>query len=59
MRARSGWPTTLGPMIRIVLRPQPTSDGRIVLRAEAETLRDRARRLAAALRPRRTAPATR
>jgi hypothetical protein len=59
MSTRSGWPTTLALMVRIVLKPQPTGDGRIVLRAETETLRVRVRRLAAALRPRRTAPATR
>jgi hypothetical protein len=37
------------PMPRIVLRPIPTSDGRIVLRAEVVTLRERLRRLAAAI----------
>jgi hypothetical protein len=46
-------------MTRIVLKPQATGDGRIVLRAQVETLRQRARRLAEALRPRRTAPAPR
>jgi hypothetical protein len=37
-------------MNRIVLKPQPTGDGRIVLRAEVESLRERIRRLAGALR---------
>jgi hypothetical protein len=46
-------------MTRIVLRPHPTGDGRIVLRAHRETLRERARRLAAALRPPRPLPAPR
>jgi hypothetical protein len=36
-------------MPRIVLLPTPTPDGRIVLRAEVRTPRDRLRRLLAAL----------
>jgi hypothetical protein len=41
-------------MTRIVLKPQVTGDGsRIVYRAEPETTRERLRRLALALRPRR------
>ena len=39
-------------MPRIVLLPTPTSDGRIILRAEVRTPRDRLRRLMAALRHR-------
>jgi hypothetical protein len=47
-------------MPRIVLKPQVTSDGRrVVLRAEAETNRDRLRRLAESLRPRRLRAAPR
>jgi hypothetical protein len=46
-------------MPRIVLKPQDTGDGRIALRPEVETLRQRARRLAEALRSRYTAPASR
>jgi hypothetical protein len=37
-------------MPRIVFEPLPTGDGRIVLRGRAETLRERLRRLLAALR---------
>jgi hypothetical protein len=40
----------LTDMTHIVLKPHPTGDGRIVLRAEPETLRERIRRLANALR---------
>jgi hypothetical protein len=36
-------------MSRIELLPTPTSDGRIILRAEIRTPRDRLRRLAAAI----------
>ena len=36
-------------MPRIVLEPLPTGDGRIVLRGRPETLRERLRRLIAAL----------
>jgi hypothetical protein len=36
-------------MSRIVLLPTPTPDGRIILRAEVRTPRDRLRRLAAAI----------
>ena len=50
----------LDGMTRIVLKPQVTGDGRrIVYRAEAETTRERLRRLAEALRPRRAQPAAR
>jgi hypothetical protein len=50
----------LGRMPRIVLKPQVTADGRrIVLRAEAETTRERLRRLVEALWPRRAQPAAR
>jgi hypothetical protein len=46
----------LDRMTRIVLKPQVTGDGRrIVYRAEAETTRERLRRLAEALRPRQSA----
>ena len=37
------------PMARIELLPIPTGDGRIVLRAEIVTPRERLRRLAAAI----------
>jgi hypothetical protein len=47
----------LTDMTRIVLKPQATGDGsRIIYRAEAETTRERLRRLAEALRPRRIHP---
>jgi hypothetical protein len=50
----------LDHMTRIVLKPEVTRDGRrIVFRAEAETTRERLRRLAEALRPRRAQPAGR
>jgi hypothetical protein len=39
-------------MPRIVLEPQVTPDGTIVLRAHAETVRERVRRVVEALRPR-------
>jgi hypothetical protein len=46
-------------MARIVLKPQPTGDGRLVLEARPETLAERIRRLAEALKPRRPLPASR
>jgi hypothetical protein len=40
-------------MTRIVFEPQLSLDGSVILRAHAETVRDRVRRILAAFKPRR------